>query len=306
MKNFISVLIVICFLHAHLVAQVSTVSVHKLGKEINSNADDFSPFITNDGLTLFFVTNRGLGKSHLYCSKRKSVDTEWGDADFFQLLSSRMDVVESFKMDGIGRMYFSSTKDSKTGMNLWQAFSDKGNITAKQMPNGINSTFWDSEPTATRNGDVLYFVSGRDRILNGVHLHILQSKLQNDGTWSTPQDLGPKINMGRINNNPFITPDDHYLFFSSVVVAPPSTGRKEITKIYMSEHIGQGVTDWSAPMLLPAEINSESNDIDPMISSDGKTIYFSSDRERSKGYEIYSATLPIDIQMKIKNSFQSK
>lgn len=71
----------------------------------------------------------------------------------------------------------------------------------------------------------------------------------------------------------------------------------------MSERIGPKSTDWSNAVLLPPGINSEKDDSFPMIASDGKTIYFTSNREEGKGFEIYEATLPLDIQNKIYHSF---
>jgi len=70
----------------------------------------------------------------------------------------------------------------------------------------------------------------------------------------------------------------------------------------MAERTGPKYTDWSMPVLLPPGINSTFDELFPMVASDGKTIYFSSNRD-ANGFDIYEATLPYDIQSKIFHSF---
>ena len=85
--------------------------------------------------------------------------------------------------------------------------------------------------------------------------------------------------------------------------ATEKKGAEFFRHIYMSERSGPKDDDWSKPVRLPAPINSEKDEMFPMIASDGKTIYFSSTRNDGKGFDIYEATLPEDIQSKIFHSF---
>ena len=101
--------------------------------------------------------------------------------------------------------------------------------------------------------------------------------------------------------SPFISPDGHFLFFS----ATEKKGNDEHRHIYMSERLDPDTDDnWSEPIRLPAPINSEKDEMFPMVANDGTTIYFSSTRNDGKGFDIYEATLPEDVQNKIFHSFQ--
>lgn len=54
----------------------------KLGPNINTNGDEQSPFLTNDGKTLYFSSNGklGIGGSDIYMSRKDEVTGTWGPA----------------------------------------------------------------------------------------------------------------------------------------------------------------------------------------------------------------------------------
>src|SRR5437870_3744161 len=99
MKLFIFALVAITFYGVPVSGQSLAIAVRDLGSDVNSKVADVCPFLSADGLTLYFISTRGLGKHHLYTSKRKSRDGEWEDADFFQLLNNPQDIVNSFSLD---------------------------------------------------------------------------------------------------------------------------------------------------------------------------------------------------------------
>ncbi|MDI6451302.1 discoidin domain-containing protein [Anaerobaca lacustris] len=57
-----------------------------LGPNINTFQYEYTPFISYDGLLLFF--SRGRGKSHIYVSRRATIRDPWGPADFFAPVNS--------------------------------------------------------------------------------------------------------------------------------------------------------------------------------------------------------------------------
>ena len=57
-----------------------------LNTRVNSNQYEYTPFISTDGLTLFF--SRGVAKSHVHVSRRASVTEPWGPSKFFPVVNS--------------------------------------------------------------------------------------------------------------------------------------------------------------------------------------------------------------------------
>jgi Tol biopolymer transport system component len=58
----------------------------KLSSNINSNQYEYTPFISPDGLLIFF--SRGYSKAHVWVSKRASTKDPWGPAEFFSPVNS--------------------------------------------------------------------------------------------------------------------------------------------------------------------------------------------------------------------------
>jgi hypothetical protein len=57
-----------------------------LNTNVNSNQYEYTPFISADGLSLFF--SRGFSKSHIYVCRRASIVEPWGSAEFFAPVNS--------------------------------------------------------------------------------------------------------------------------------------------------------------------------------------------------------------------------
>ena len=283
--------------------KTSTVGIARRVLNINSKVDDYGAYLKRNGLAMYFATNRGSGKTHIYVTKRKALDSGWSEPEYCKVTNNPQDFVGSITFDNIGRFYFATNRETHIGgdINIWQGFGLDSIATIRVLPSPVNSIKWESQPTITQDGATMYFVSNRQSPMGSLEMlvDIYVAHQSADGTWSEPQNLGSSINIGIHNGTPFISPDGRFLFYSSKEKKGPDIKRK----IYMSEHIGPKDIDWSKPVRLPSPINSDKDDICPMIASDGKTIYFSSNREGGSGLDIYEATLPVDIQNKIFHSF---
>jgi Tol biopolymer transport system component len=288
------------FLYAEALYSQTTVPARSLGPTVNSKAIDLAPYLMRDGLTLFFTSNRGDSKKdHLYVTKRKSFDSAWGEPGFVKIPNNQY-VIGAITFDGQGGMYCASAKPGgiQTDMNLW--FEGLTDTVMKELPSPVNTTHWESAPTVTSDGKDLYFTSNRDDTHDGsFRVDIFVTHPNPDGSWTKPENLGRTINKGTYNATPFITPDGKFLFFASTPANSPSAK----AEIYMAERTGKSYTDWTTPVALPAEINSEFDEVSPMVASDGKTLYFASNRKGDSNFDIYEATLPEDIQRKLAGSF---
>ncbi|MBU1372502.1 MAG: OmpA family protein [Bacteroidetes bacterium] len=110
-----------------------------------------------------------------------------------------------------------------------------------------------------------------------------------NGEWSKAEYLSANINTPSYNEGAqCISPDGQYLFFTGCN-RPDGLGRCDI---YISKKEGNG---WSKPVNLGFPINTKGWESQPSISSDGKTLYFVSDRNGGFGsYDIWKSTIGED------------
>lgn len=99
-----------------------------LGSNVNSYQYEYTPFISSDGLSLFFSS--GFSKSHIYVCRRATTADPWGPAEFFTPVNSGSDTWQSAPGESEYSLCF-STEDSTlyfargtdvlaTDFNIWQ------------------------------------------------------------------------------------------------------------------------------------------------------------------------------------------
>lgn len=154
----------------------------------------------------------------------------------------------------------------------------------------INSPAWETQPSISADGKTLYFVSNRKGGLGGPD--IWMSEMQPEGNWGKPINMGSTINTKNEEQSPFIHPDNQTLYFSS------------------NGHIGMGGYDllisrkdlsvgkWLPSNNLGYPINTHNDEKDLIVSTNGKTAYFASNKKDGFGeldlysFELYPAVQP--------------
>ncbi|MCC5936741.1 MAG: OmpA family protein [Lunatimonas sp.] len=81
------------------------------------------------------------------------------------------------------------------------------------MGKNVNSRFWDSQPSLSADGRVLFFSSNRREGFGGND--IWYSERLDDGSWGVAKNLGPKVNTERDEVSPYIFFNNEVLFFAS-------------------------------------------------------------------------------------------
>lgn len=141
---------------------------------------------------------------------------------------------------------------------------------------------WDSQPSITSDGQLLYFASARDSVSG---LDIYFSRKQEDGAWSKAVKLGPSVNTNGNEKSPFIHGDNKTLYFASDSL--PGLGGFDLFVIRKDD---QG--KWGKPINLGYPINTDADEVSFFVSTDGKTGYFASNKVNgNSGYDIYSFEL---------------
>lgn len=140
-------------------------------------------------------------------------------------------------------------------------------------------------PTLSADGHILVFSSNMPGSLGGMDLYM--TKRMKDG-WSEPVNLGPNINSKGNEVFPFFH-QDGYLFFSS-----DGRGGKGGLDLFVTSFaegtIFKGLQHLSEPF------NSNKDDLGLIVSADGMSGYFGSDRKPTTGKDdLYRWTSPTSI-----------
>ena len=260
-----------------------------LGGKINSKHDEYLPTLSPNHQELIYTRKNKKEDENILIAKKKTA--EWNNPKSFgnQINTKLNEGMAKFETHGKS-FYFAGCQrpDSEGGCDLYQAMVKDGEIEkVEHLDDNINSTGWDSQPTISCDGQLMFFCSTREGGLGGSDIWV--STLQENGSWGIPSNLGPKINTPFDEESPFIATDGKSLYFTS------------------NGHPGQGDGDifvsfnefnhWTTPKNLGVPINSPAKEIGIYTLADGKTAYFASSREGGEGgLDLYSITLPLFAQ----------
>lgn len=153
----------------------------------------------------------------------------------------------------------------------------------------LNTRFWESNPSLSSDGKVLYFCSNRPSGMGGMDIWTCRVERQTDGTllFYRPENLGRPVNTPQNETSPFIHPDNQTLYFSSN--GYPGLGGQDV---FMSHKNPSG--QWSEPKNLGYPINSYADDQGFSTDAQGTVGYFSSNRlhDGRTLQQIYRVVLP--------------
>jgi thioredoxin 1 len=145
----------------------------------------------------------------------------------------------------------------------------------------ISSSYYEDHPDISPDGLSLYFCSQRLGGYGDSDLWVARRETK-DSEWSEPVNLGASINSAHNDTAPCILADGLTLFFDSD--RPDGQGSWDI---WVSTR--QTTNDnWGVPETLSSIVNGPFVDGDPSISSDGRMLFFTSDRPGGRGdYDVW-------------------
>ncbi len=140
------------------------------------------------------------------------------------------------------------------------------NVTFTNIGNVINTSQANFNPVISGDGKILAFtVPGKQ----GYDIFI---STFNDSAWTMPKNISPALGAGKYMKTSSLSHDGNTLLLA---MEDP-----ENSDLYLS-HFKKG--RWSKVVPLPKEINSKWNETNGSFSSDGKILYFTSNRKGGEG-----------------------
>ncbi|CAN5340728.1 hypothetical protein BH10BAC1_BH10BAC1_12590 [soil metagenome] len=279
-----------------LIKKPVNVSFENLGKDINSKAPDYYPFVSEDESTMYYTTRRAstLGKtesdegyytSDIYMSKVENgewtrgknagplVNTEEDEECVYLTPSGKTVIVYMYHDASADELYMSTVTGKK--QTLPEPTVLGGPVNKK--------AYFDLEACVTEDGNTLIIASDRPGGFGGCDLYLVQ-KLPN-GKWGEPKNLGPNINTKYDENFPMLDEKNNILYFSSQ--GHTGMGGYDIFKSKLiSEEEGFG-----PPTNMGYPINTPEDNMQISLAQNRRDAYVSAYRKEGYGdLDIYKIT----------------
>jgi len=236
---------------------------------VSTEKDELNSVFTPDGGEFYFTIRTAQGPWKIMVMKRTG--EVWSDPRIASFSEKFSDVDLFISPDG-KRLYFCSNRSldgkgaSLATYDIWVC-ERKGAEWSAPVNLGapVNSDENEFYPSVTRDG-TLYFQSWRSGSLGGTDIY--RAKLEN-GVYRKPENLGPPICGDLREGEALVSPDESFVVLS--VNRPDSFGQGDL---YVSFRDGDG--SWTEPRNLGGAINTKANENCPILSPDGKFLFYTS------------------------------
>ena len=265
---------------------------------VNTEFSEYKPLLNAQENTMFFTAKKPDGLTdnkddqgdfyeHIYFSEK--VDNNWTQAKLMPSPINTEKSTSALYLSADGQYLLSSMVNNDKnigplGRGIFESYK-KGNVwTDPQIfQNKVNTSYLETSANMDLNKNMVFFVSDRDGGLGGKDLWMIK-KLDN-GSWSSPQNLGEPINTEYDEESPYFHSDGKTLYFSSK--GHSSIGGLDIFKSELDKEL-----NWSSPKNMGYPINTVNDDLSFVPTVTGNRAYFSSVRNGGKGKsDIYEMIL---------------
>lgn len=257
------------------------IEIEELDNAINSEFDDYAPVITADKSVMFFTSRRPFtekeqkrnrqGSENIYESIFDEDSGEWLEAEALKPpINDPKRFNSNIAVSNDGQRLLVYMDDGYGYGDIYESYL-VGNKWSDPQSIGetINSEDHESSASIAPDGRTIYFVSDRKGGKGG--RDIWRATKDSDGNWGEAENLGDVINTKKNEEGVFIHPDGKTLYFSSQ--GHNSKGGYDVFKSIMQDD-----GSWSKPINLGEPINTEGDDLFFVVSADGKTGYYASNR----------------------------
>ncbi|MCB0505752.1 MAG: OmpA family protein [Cyclobacteriaceae bacterium] len=274
----------------------------RLSNNVNSPYTEYKPLLSPDGRTLYFSRKNhpeNIGgiedDEDIWYSEMDSTG-EWQEAVNIgrPLNNESPNYVCSVTPDGnsvvmlLGNQYDEKGKDKmRAGVSI---SSKEGDKWTKPFNLIIENDYNYNEKAnyfLANNRQVLLLSVERDDSNGARDLYV--SFFKEDSTWTEPLNLGKTLNTAGDEASPFLAADDKTLYFSSNGLR--GYGGQDI---YVSTRLDDTWTNWSDPLNLGPDINSDKEDLFFNIPLTGNYAYYTQEVGEDNS-DIFKVELPLRV-----------
>ena len=258
-----------------------------LGWPVNSPNYEAMPCISADGLELYFASNwkyDGYGDYDIWVLTRETTDDEWSEPNNLgELVNSPLSEFQpAISTDGL-ELYIEAWERAPSGSSFTGGISvtrrstrndpwDEPVMLDLAVPDGYVA----GAPSISADGLELYFSLCRFSDEPEAELYVTKRETK-EALWGVPVSLGPVVNNWTCQANSRISSDGLLLIFSDWWLGTPRLGGFGDTDLWITRRATKD-SDWGEPVNLGSAINTAFGDDGGMISADGSTFYFCSNR----------------------------
>jgi hypothetical protein len=244
---------------------------------VSTNTREWSMASTPDGLELFFGV---VDDERSWILHTMEVDGHWTALEVAPFSGEYNDYDLTMSPDG-NRVYFTSNRPPDgTGpvlesSDIWYVDrTDDGWGDPVRFPEPVNSEARDLYPSESRDGYV-YFFSLRSGGFGEFDIYRVAPLADGFGA---PENLGAAINTVENETDACISPDGDYLVFTSTRQGGYGSG-----DLYVSFRTEDG--GWTRAVNLGETVNTEHLEFCPSLSRDGKYLFFTSNRPKTRAIQ---------------------
>lgn len=275
-------------------------SAERLDDRVNSPYEELKPILSPNGDQLYFgrkfhPDNVGGEDDYedIWVSDLDTVTNEWKQARNIgpPLNTDGPNWVSSITPDGntlvvlLGNKYDAKKGKLYSGVSV---SSKRGEGWSQPQNLSINDYYNVNEKAnfyLANNRKTLLMSIEREDTQGGRDLYV--SFLQRDSTWTAPMNLGADVNSASEETSPYLVADDKTMFFSSNGYAGFGS-----SDIYMTRRLDDTWQNWSEPLNMGPQVNSEGDDLFFSMPPNGDFAYYT--REDSLGNtDIYRLEMPL-------------
>lgn len=240
---------------------------------VSTGDEEFSPAFSPDGKSVFFTKGSPGRIRVLWIMESHWRDGRWTEPVVAPFSGGYSDIDPTFSVDG-KQIVFASNRPltgtkAREDFDLWivERTAD-GWSEPRHLGDKVNSAGSESTTSLAADGTLYIGSAARPGGVPGPGRHLYRSRLVN-GEYGDVEALPELINAGEDVSNQYIAPDGSWLIFLSKM-----KGETDST-LYLTRWKDGA---WTAPVNLDPELNTTYKAFTPVVSADGKTLYFSSRR----------------------------
>jgi hypothetical protein len=247
---------------------------------ISTEDDEFGATFTPDGNICYFAMKSPstLASNVVVICLSRFKNGQWSAPEIAPFSGQYQDFNPCISPDGL-RLFFISNRPvdgkQKSDYDIWMAEkSGDGWTESKNIGSPVNTKGWELGCSVASDGTLYFSTTG----ISG-NPDLYKSRLVN-GKYQEPESLGESVNTLYSETDPFIALDESYILFTSQgrpdglseAGASISYPRGDLYISFYKE------SKWTVAKNLGPTVNSTAEESNPWVSHDGKTLYFTSER----------------------------